>query len=221
VIDEASRHGVEAAWFFQTGTSLPIKAQDDEDEDEDEDEDVAVEKLVTQPVPDVEAGWTDEVETSVTEPIDLLGAIADEDDEDEDDGEDDEDDATWSHGPPPQLMSVRFPVDNYPAILEELDWDDFGITLKLAGAFTQGEATALLGFHTLWLAPYGERYRNAAVTVDRRHHSAHLWVDRFAVPVSNEIQVHHLLWVLSKLDEVVPIIHARFGGRRWGRSTPG
>ena len=71
----------------------------------------------------------------------------------------------------------------------------------------------LLGFHTLWLAPYGGRYRNAAVTIDRKHHAAHLWVDRFAVPCSPEEQVHHLLWVLSKLDEVVPIVHARFARR--------
>ena len=99
-----------------------------------------------------------------------------------------------------------------PAILEELDWEDFGIAFKLAGALVPGESTVLLGFHTLWLAPYGGRYRNAAVTFDRAHHAAHLWVDRFAVPCSPEEQVHHLLWIVSKLDEVMPVVHARFAG---------
>ena len=107
---------------------------------------------------------------------------------------------------------VRFPVDNYPAILEELDWEDFGIAFKLAGPWTPGESTVLVGFHSMWLAPYGGRYRNAAVTIDQRRHAAHLWVDRFAVPCSADEQVHHLLWVVSKLDEVIPVLHACFRG---------
>jgi hypothetical protein len=145
LIEGAAARGVEAAWFFQTGTSLP----------------------------------------SV----------------------DDEDAEVWSHGPPPQRTDVPFPIDGY---LDELDWEDFGISFKLAGSFTPGERTVLLGFHALWLSPYGERYRNAAVTIDRRHHSAHLWVDEFAVPSSPKEQVGHLLWVLSKLHEVTPVLHARF-----------
>jgi len=75
-----------------------------------------------------------------------------------------------------------------------------------------GEGTVLLGFHALWLTPYGGRYRNTSVTLDRRHHAAHFWVDRFAVPCAAEEQVHHLLWVIAKLHEVVPVLHARFGG---------
>ena len=31
------------------------------------------------------------------------------------------------------------------------------------------------------------------MTHDRTHHAVHLWVDRFAVAVSAEEQVHHLL----------------------------
>src|SRR5690606_28607834 len=72
-----------------------------------------------------------------------------DDDEDDDDLDDDDDDAAWSHGPPPQRAEVPFPVDGYPAILEELDWEDFGISFKLAGPFTPGESTVLLGFHAL------------------------------------------------------------------------
>lgn len=158
LIEGAGVHGIEEAWFFQTGTSLPAVSEDPDDDD------------------------------------------------------DDDDDAAWSHGEPPQRSEVGFPVDGYPAILDELDWEDFGLTLKLAGPWTPGESTVLLGFHAMWLAPYGGRYRNAAVTIDQRHHAAHLWVDRFAVLSSNEQQVHHLLWIASKLHEVTPIVHARFGG---------
>src|SRR5690606_2864858 len=81
-----------------------------------------------------------------------------------------------------------------------------------AGPFTPGASTVLLGFHALWLAPYGGRYRHTAMEIDRGHHAAHLWVDRFAVPCSPEEQVGHLLWVISKLHEVMPVLHARFGG---------
>lgn len=33
LIESAGTLGVEAAWFFQTGTSLPVEAEDDEDEE--------------------------------------------------------------------------------------------------------------------------------------------------------------------------------------------
>jgi hypothetical protein len=178
LIESTAARGVDAAWFFQAGTSLPTADDDEEDDDED---------------------YEDESDL-------------DEEDEDDED-EEDEEEAQWSHGPPPQRTRVPFPVEGYPEILEEHDWEDFGIAFKLAGPFTPGENTVLLGFHALWLSAYGtERYRNAAVTIDRRHHSAHLWVDRFAVPCSPEEQAGHLLWVLSKLHEVTPVLHARFGG---------
>jgi len=125
---------------------------------------------------------------------------------------DDEDDARWSHGAPPLAREVRFPVDGYPEILEQLDWEDFGIAFKLEGEAAPGEDTLLQELHTLWLAPYAGRFRSAGVTIDRAHHAAHLWVDRFAVPSSAEEQVHHLLWIVSKLDEVIPVLHARIVG---------
>ncbi|MBA3464985.1 MAG: HEAT repeat domain-containing protein [Deltaproteobacteria bacterium] len=177
---------VEDAWFFQTGTGLPSVVDGDDDDDEDDDGDITGERGI-------------------------IVVDGDDDDEDEDD-DDEDDDVVWSHGPPPQVMQVRFPVDGYPQILEELDWEDFGIAFKLAGDWQPGESTVLLGFHSLWLSPYGGRYRNAAVTIDPKHHAAHLWVDRFAVPCSAAEQVHHLLWILSKLDEITPVLHARFAG---------
>ena len=236
LIEGAASVGVEAAWFFQTGTSLPSEDDDDEDDEDDDadDEPVRPRRAVTDP------SWSSDDTNTTTHPIalpdhddldldEVSGELDDEprvireptaeddddledvEDDDDDQGEDEADDA-WSNGPPPQRTAVRFPVDGYPAILEDLDWEDFGITFKLAGPYTPGEGTVLLGFHTLWLAPYGGRYRNAAVTLDRTRHAAHLWVDRFAVPCSPEMQVHHLLWILSRLDEVMPIVRARFGG---------
>ena len=180
---------VAAAWFFQTGTSLPDDEDEGDDEDDDDDDD------------DDDGSGDDDDD--------------DEDDDSDGDPEDDEEGeqhVAWSHGPPQLAASVGFPVDGYPAILDDLDWDDFGLAVKLAGPFTVGEDTILRAFHALWLAPYGGRHRNAAVTVDRAHHAAHLWVDRFAVPVEAGVQVHHLLWIATQLDAVLPVVHARFAG---------
>lgn len=255
LVESAGSHGIEAAWFFQTGTSLP--GEDDEEIEDDDDDDAPSEdtssvlargRLSTHSerlsrAMTADDGWTGEAswgpeatwssgETGDTKttPIEIvdLSTHHDADFDDEDDEEDDDDapartatatdehevddGVSWSNGPPPRRAKVRFPVDGYPEILDELDGEDFGIALKLRGDMLAGEGTLLFGFHTLWLAPYGGRYRNAAVTIDRAHHAAHLWVDRFAVPCSAEEQVHHLLWILSKLDEVVPILHARFAG---------
>jgi hypothetical protein len=221
--------GIEAAWFFQTGTTLPTddgEQPDDDDEDSDErrramttdDSWIVGEQTNTAVALSLETGIDDR-------PPPVAGEIGGDDDEEIDDDDDLEDvedrgerdeagdgDVAWSHGPPPQRAHVRFPVDGYPQIVGELDGEDFGIAFKLAGPYTPGEGTVLLGFHTLWLSPYGGRYRNAAVTLDRTRHAAHLWVDRFAVPCSPAEQVQHLLWVVSRIDEVIPVVHARFGG---------
>lgn len=276
LIDATGALGVEAAWFFQTGTSLPADDEDegfddddgdDEDgDDDDESSDVtgrrdARERATTESSGLVamrgrartkpergssramtaddswvgESSWNNQVSWTTgelgggdtkTTPIEIVDMTGERDldfedddiDDDRDANDDDEgfeshdDEAGWSHGPPPQVRSVRFPVDGYPVILRRLDWEDVGVAVKLRGDMEAGEGTVLLAFHTLWLAPYSGRYRNAAVTIDRVHHAAHLWVDRFAVPCSPEQQVHHLLWILGKLDEVVPILHARFVG---------
>lgn len=120
--------------------------------------------------------------------------------------DDDDSEPEWSHGVPPQRVRTRFPVDG----TADVDTEDVGIAIKLAGDIIPGEGTVLLAFHTLWLAPYGGRYRNSAVTIDRKHHSAHLWVDRFEVASDADELVGHLFWIVSKLDEVVPVVHARF-----------
>jgi hypothetical protein len=252
LIEAAGSQGVEAAWFFQTGTSLPSEDEEpDDDSDHDEDEESPLEEAPTdrgraRTDPErtramtMDEGWSSDSSWSSRDTSWSSGEVTDErksspalvDDEDDltalqpaladvDKEPDDGDQSGWSQGRPPQVRSVRFPVDGYPAILEELDWEDFGIAVKLRGETLNGEATVLYGFHTLWLAPYGGRYRNAAVTIDHRRHAAHFWVDRFAVPCSAEEQVHHLLWILTKLDEVVPIVHARFAGATMAQKYAG
>ncbi len=232
LIESTSRFGVEAAWFFQTSTMLP-SVEDDNDvavgDSTDTSLTVPVERI---DFDDDDDDMLDEEQTATRESrrtVAVAGEIggprtgddADEDDDELDtlavdalperaDDDDDDDDASWSAGPPPEVTKVRFPVDGYPAIVEELDWEDFGIAVKFRGAALEGQAGVLYGFHSLWLAPYGGRFRNAAVTFDRAHNAAHFWVDRFAVPTEASQQVHHLLWVISKLDEVLPIVHARF-----------
>jgi hypothetical protein len=137
-------------------------------------------------------------------------SLPDVDADDTDDEGDDDEEAAWSHGAPPQQEDARFPLDGYPDIIDEVDWEDFGVAVKLSGPALAGQETVLAAFHALWLAPYGGRFRNGAVTFDRAHNSAHFWVDRFAAPTSPAEQVHHLLWVIARLDEVVPVVHARF-----------
>ena len=241
LIESADSVGVEAAWFFQTGTSLPMPEDEDEEDDHDDEGEgtrVSVRRAPTSTGETRLASTTttgtftvQPTQTAVSGEIggggdmtDTTVVALDDETEQEEDDDDDEigaviaqpgeqpttDEPTWTHGLPQQIREVRFPVDEYPAIIEDLDWEDFGIAFKLAGTVLPGESTVLLGFHTLWLAPYGDRYRNTAVTVDPLHHSAHLWVDRFAVPCRPEELVHHLLWIVAKLDEVVPVLHARF-----------
>jgi hypothetical protein len=235
LIDGAHSVGVEVAWFFQTGTSLPTVGDDPEPDDDDDDEvegdDDEGTRVVVLRAPtstgetyalaavsgeiggergDPQLRTIDDEPEHEDEDTGVIELEPDVRHDDADAGDDDGDDHTWSHGPPPSTRSVRFPVDAYPEIIEDLDREDFGIAFKLAGPYVEGEHTVLLAFHTLWLAPYAGRYRNTAVTIDTVHHSAHLWVDRFAVPCEPAELVHHLLWIVSKLDEVVPVLHARF-----------
>ena len=198
LIEGAGARGVEAAWFFQTGTSLPTEGAEEEDEDDDDEPRATTTDDESSSDDDGWEAGTDP-RTEPVEPVELVDEASAADPE-----------VTWSNGPPPQRAEVRFPVDGYPSIVDELDWEDFGIAIKFRGEAIAGEGTVLLGFHNLWLAPYGGRYRNAAVTFDRKHHAAHLWVDRFAVPCSPEEQVRHLLWIVARIDEVVPVVHARF-----------
>lgn len=195
LLEYVAQKGVDEVWCFQVGTSVPSLHGDDDDDDEDEDVDERHETQIG-----MEAYKEDD--DPHTQPIQIYPPPDDEEDIE----------PTWSNGPPPTVTKVRFPVDGFPQILDDYDWEDFGLALKLDGSALAGEDSVLSAFHALWLTPYGGRYRNANVTFDRKHHAVHLWVDRFEAPGPAAEMVGYLLWVASKLDEVLPVIHARFDG---------
>ena len=147
----------------------------------------------------------------------------DEDDEDDDDVEGDVQVETvqleshWRNGPPPFEHSVTFPIERYPEIIDDYDWESFGIALKLSGPALAGEESVVNAFFALWLSVYQderaddfEPFQRADVIHDRRHRAALMWVERFAVPATAADQVHFLLWIAARLNEIVPIAWARF-----------
>jgi tetratricopeptide (TPR) repeat protein len=150
-----------------------------------------------------------------------------EDDEDEDEDElDDLDEAAasgpeveshWRHGPPPTESSVPFPLERYPEIIDEFDWEDFGLAIKLGGVEQAGEESVINAFFALWLSVYQderatefEPFQHADVVHDRKHRSALLWIDRFTVPATPSDQVGFLVWAVARLNEIVPVAWARF-----------
>jgi tetratricopeptide (TPR) repeat protein len=150
---------------------------------------------------------------------------ADDDDEDADEDieEDDEEDdgvtmeSHWRNGTPPMEHEVRFPIERYPDILEEYDWQSYGIALKLGGAPLPGEDAVVNAFFALWLSVYQderadefEPFQRADIVHDREHRSVLMWVERFAVPATAHDQVHFLLWIAARLDDIVPLAWARF-----------
>ncbi len=151
----------------------------------------------------------------------------DEDDGNEDELEDDDEDldeditsaleSHWRNGPPPMEHAVSFPIERYPEIIDDYDWESFGLALKLAGTALPGEESVINAFFALWLSVYQdervddfEPFQRADVVHDRRHRSALLWVERFSVPATAADQVHFLLWVAARIHEVMPLAWARF-----------
>jgi len=150
-----------------------------------------------------------------------------ESDEDEDEDEDDEDavyeieeqplESHWRNGVPPFEHTVAFPIERYPEIIDDYDWESFGVALKLAGDALPGEESVVNAFFALWLSVYQderaeefEPFQRADAIHDRRHRSCLMWVERFAVPATASDQVHFLLWLLARLHEIIPIVWARF-----------
>jgi tetratricopeptide (TPR) repeat protein len=123
----------------------------------------------------------------------------------------------WRNGTPPFEHTVPFPIQRYPEIIEDYDWESFGIALKLAGERGEGEESVINAFFALWLSVYQderadefEAFQRADVVHDRKHASALLWVDRFAVPATASDQVHFLLWIAARIHDILPIAWARF-----------
>jgi tetratricopeptide (TPR) repeat protein len=149
----------------------------------------------------------------------------DDDDEDEDEGEaaEDEDELAlgaeshWRNGLPPSEHSVGFPIERYPEVIDDYDWESFGIALKLAGPSLPGEESVINAFFALWLSVYQderveefEPFQRADVVHDRTHRSALMWVERFAVPATASDQVHFLLWIVARINDILPVTWARF-----------
>lgn len=173
---------------------------------------------------------------------DLDAAIEDDADEDDEEDEDDEppsadepsleeqeedtddevvqlflSESHWRNGPPPTERSVPFPLEHHPEVLDQYDWREFGIAVKLGGSAIPGEDSVINAFFALWLSAYQderfesfEPFARADVAHDRVHRSALLWVERFTVPATPSDQVSFLLWIIHRLHEVVPVAWARF-----------
>jgi tetratricopeptide (TPR) repeat protein len=123
----------------------------------------------------------------------------------------------WRNGAPPFEHTVAFPIERYPEIIDDYDWESFGVALKLAGDAMPGEESVVNAFFALWLSVYQderaeefEPFQRADAVHDRRHRSCLMWVERFAVPATASDQVHFLLWLLARLHEILPISWARF-----------
>ena len=206
---------------------------DDDDADDADDADVDETEEVVDPrdiqvVPD--AAPVEEVIYAAPDAPAMLVSDDEEDDleedDDDDDGDDDDDaldldaiqlESHWRNGPPPFEQSVSFPIERYPEIIDDYEWESFGIAVKLAGTATLGEESVVNAFFALWLSVYQderaedfEPFQRADVIHDRTHRSALMWVERFAVPATAADQVHFLLWIAARLDEILPLAWARF-----------
>lgn len=226
---ETSIDGV--AWLDMTAVTEAPLSDDDDDEDEEN-----------------EPATTDVVDGIFDDSQEVIYAAPDappgtgeavEDDEVGEDAEDDEDELSdmlddaelevvpleshWRNGAPPFEHSVSFPIERYPDIVDDYDWESFGIAFKLAGEGLAGEESVVNAFFALWLSIFQderveetagggefEPFQRADVIHDRRHRSALMWVERFSVPATASDQVHFLLWIVARLHEILPIAWARF-----------
>ena len=123
----------------------------------------------------------------------------------------------WRNGTPPFEHAVPFPIERFPDMIDDYDWESFGVALKLSGPQLPGEESVVNAFFALWLSAYQderadefEPFQRADVVHDRKHRSALMWAERFAVPATATDQVHFLLWILARINDIVPLAWARF-----------
>jgi len=123
----------------------------------------------------------------------------------------------WRNGAPPLEHTVGFPIERYPEIIDDYDWESFGIAIKLSGQSLAGEESVINAFFALWLSVYQdervdefEPFQRADVVHDRKHRSALMWVERFSVPATAPDQVHFLLWIVARINDILPVAWARF-----------
>jgi hypothetical protein len=232
----AAPFGIDAVWLVMIETSIDAvawlemtAAEASSEEDEDDDEEEGTEREV------VDGIFEENQEVIYSAP----DAPASEEDGEEEDGDEDEDEeedvdvslgddldvvaleSHWRNGAPPMEHSVSFPIERYPEIIDDYDWESFGIAFKLSGTPLAGEESVVNAFFALWLSVYQderaeeagqgyEPFQRADVIHDRKHRSALMWVERFSVPATASDQVHFLLWVVARLHDILPIAWARF-----------
>jgi tetratricopeptide (TPR) repeat protein len=215
-----AKYGLDAVWFIKIETGIDGVAW------------LEIERENRDAAAQAEADEIDD-ELEAVEPAVLYDGgdadVPDDDDDDDDDDEIDDEldadidldevqlDSHWRNGPPPLETSVNFPIEQYPEIIDDYDVESFGVAIKLAGTPLAGEESVVNAFFALWLSVYQderaddfEPFQRADVIHDRRHRSALMWVEDFEVPATAADQVHFLLWIAARLDEIVPITWARF-----------
>ncbi len=226
----AETFGIEQIWCVKVETGIDgvtwmeITAAEPVSEDEDD-----APAISAEPPEIVDAIFEDKEEVlyaapDAPEPA-AEGDASGEDDTDDEFGDDDDmqDDIAsaleshWRNGVPPMEHSVEFPIERYPEIIDDYDWESFGIAMKLSGPELPGEESVINAFFALWLSVYQdertdefEPFQRADVVHDRRHRAALMWVERFAVPATAADQVHFLLWVAARINDVLPLAWARF-----------
>ncbi|MEO8705314.1 MAG: tetratricopeptide repeat protein [Kofleriaceae bacterium] len=228
VLEQAAiTYGLEAIWFVKVETGidgvawLELSALDPQDEDE------ALDESDTSSVPaEIVDAIFDQPEEVLYAAPDAPAAVPElEHDDDDDDADTHEEEieiegmieSHWRNGVPPFEHTVAFPIERYPEIIDDYDWERYGIAIKLANPPLSGEESVINAFFALWLSTYQdersddfEPFQRADVVHDRQHHSALMWVERFAVPATASDQVHFLLWIVARIHDILPVAWARF-----------
>ncbi|MDH5676895.1 MAG: hypothetical protein OEZ06_32565 [Myxococcales bacterium] len=126
----------------------------------------------------------------------------------------DDHEARFIGSPPPTTTETPFPVDGYPAILDDFDYEDFGFELRFERALDEDERSLLGSFHSLWLAAYESDssmcYRNTGCEIADDRRSAFYWVDRFNHPGTVAQMVHHALWIARQVGTILPVERVSF-----------
>ena len=223
----AAQFGLDGVWFVKVETGidgvawLEIAASEPREEDEAGEEEPDEPPEVVDAI--FEAGAREVIYAAPDAPV------VEEADEDEETQEDEAEEvyeleetpieSHWRNGVPPFEHTVAFPIERYPEIIDDYDWESFGVALKLSGDALPGEESVVNAFFALWLSVYQderaeefEPFQRADAVHDRRHRSVLMWVERFAVPATASDQVHFLLWLLARLHDIIPIAWARFDG---------
>jgi tetratricopeptide (TPR) repeat protein len=227
VIEQAAaKFEIEAMWFVKVETGIDgmawLEMTQLEPGEEDEDEEDVDETQSTEVVDAIFDAPAEVLYAAPDAPTETGTAEA-EADSDEGTSEDiTEHDVSileshWRNGAPPFEHAVPFPIERYPEIIDEYNGESFGVAFKLGGEAMPGEESVVNAFFALWLSVYQderademEAFQRADVVHDRRHRTALMWVEKFAVPATASDQTHFLLWIVARIHDILSITWARF-----------